>query len=82
MGLVIDSPALAQRLSAMFDTASPRLAYRVTLGANDAVQWHDGHGATLDSEPEASLGAAGQGADLLLAADRVAAVMAAPAWAG
>jgi len=52
MGLVIDSPALAQRLSAMFDTASPRLAYRVALGADDALEWHDGAGATLHGEPE------------------------------
>ena len=54
MGLVIDSAPLAQRLSTMFDTASPSLAYRVTLGADDKLQWHDGTGATLDEEPESS----------------------------
>jgi putative cardiolipin synthase len=40
----------------MFDTASPALAYRVTLGADGALQWHDGAGATLDDEPDSSWG--------------------------
>jgi len=35
MGLVLGSAQLAQRLSMMFDTASPALAYRGTLGADD-----------------------------------------------
>jgi putative cardiolipin synthase len=56
MGLVIDSAPLAQRLSAMFDGASPALAYRVALGANDSPQWYGGPGAPLDSEPETSWG--------------------------
>ena len=56
MGLVIDSVPLAERLSKMFDTASPALAYRVTLGADDALQWHDGAGATLNDEPDSSWG--------------------------
>jgi len=56
MGLVIDSAPLSRRLSAMFDTASPSLAYRVTLAANGALQWHDGPDRTLDKEPEASWG--------------------------
>jgi len=56
MGLVIDSVPLAQRLSTMFDDASPALAYRVTLGADDALQWHDGAGVTLTTEPESSWG--------------------------
>ena len=38
----------------MFDTASPGLAYRVTLGADGALQWHDGNGNTLSDEPESS----------------------------
>jgi putative cardiolipin synthase len=54
MGLVIDSASLAGRLSAMFDTASPGLAYRVTLGADGALQWHDGKGNTFHDEPESS----------------------------
>jgi hypothetical protein len=56
MGMVIDSSALAGRLSAMFDTASPGLAYRVRLGANDAIEWDDGRGNTLHTEPETSWG--------------------------
>ena len=56
MGLVIDSAPLAQRLSTMFDNASPALAYRVTLAADDALRWHDGAGVTLTSEPESSWG--------------------------
>ena len=54
MGLVIGSSRMAARLSTMFDTASPAIAYRVTLGADGALQWHDGNGATFDTEPEAS----------------------------
>ena len=53
---MIDSAPLAERLSRMFDTASPALAYRVTLDANGALQWHDGAGATLDDEPDSSWG--------------------------
>ena len=56
MGLVIGSSRMAARLSTMFDTASPALAYRVTLGPDGALQWHDGNGATFDTEPEASWG--------------------------
>jgi len=56
MGLVIDSSALAGGLAEMFDTASPRIAYRVRLGANDAIEWHDGLGGTFHQEPETSLG--------------------------
>ena len=54
MGMVIDSVPLAQRLSTMFDNASPALAYRVQLGADDKLEWHDGAGATLEDEPESS----------------------------
>jgi len=56
MGLVIDSATLAQRLSSTFDNASPALAYRVTLGDDDELHWHDGSGATLDDEPQSSWG--------------------------
>ncbi len=38
MGLVIDSPALANRLSQAFDSVIPRLAYEVRL-ARDGVKW-------------------------------------------
>ena len=54
MGLVIESPSLARRLSAVLDGASPALAYRVTLEPDGSLRWHDGLGATLDDEPETS----------------------------
>ena len=54
MGLVIESPTLAGRLSAVLDEASPALAYRVTLEPDGSLRWHDGLGATLDDEPETS----------------------------
>ena len=56
MGLVIDSVPLARRLAAMLDGASPALAYRVTLDADDSLVWHDGLGNTLREEPETSWG--------------------------
>jgi putative cardiolipin synthase len=56
MGLVIDSVPLAERLSKMFETASPALAYRVTLGADDKLQWHDGASVTLNDEPDSTWG--------------------------
>jgi putative cardiolipin synthase len=56
MGLVIDSVPLAERLSKMFDSASPSLAYRVALDANGSLEWHDGAGATLNDEPDSSWG--------------------------
>jgi putative cardiolipin synthase len=42
MGLLIDSPALAGRLTATFDRASPELAYQVTLADDGTLRWHDG----------------------------------------
>ena len=40
MGLVIDSPALAQRLVATFDTVVPKVAYEVRLAPNaQTLQW-------------------------------------------
>jgi putative cardiolipin synthase len=56
MGLVIDSVPLAERLSKMFDNASPSLAYRVTLDAKGALEWHDGAGITLNDEPDSTWG--------------------------
>ncbi len=52
MGLIIDSPSLAARLSRLLDNAVPGLAYRVTLDAKGSLLWDDGLGATLDDEPE------------------------------
>ena len=56
MGLVIDSAPLARRLSAMFDTASPALAYRVDARRERCRAVARRSGATLDSEPETSWG--------------------------
>ena len=56
MGLIIDSPSLAERLSRTLDNALPGLAYQVTLDANGSLLWHDGLGATLDDEPETGWG--------------------------
>jgi len=53
MGLVIDSASLAARLSAIFDAATSGFAYRVTLGANGELEWHDAD-TTLREEPESS----------------------------
>ncbi len=39
MGLVIDSPALAQRLGAFFDTEMPLLAYEVRLTGDGSLEW-------------------------------------------
>jgi cardiolipin synthase C len=54
MGVIIDSASLAGRLSTLLDTASPALAYRVTLDADGSLVWHDGLGSTLHEEPETS----------------------------
>ena len=77
MGLVIDSAPLARRLSAMFDSAAPALAYRVDARRErcPAVARRPGCHARQGAGSE--LGTARHGADLLLAADRVAAVIAA-----
>ena len=40
MGLVIESPALAQRLAALFDTDVPMLAYEVRLAPDGrTLEW-------------------------------------------
>jgi putative cardiolipin synthase len=39
MGLVIESPAMAQRLRAFFDTELPLLAYEVKLTGDGKLQW-------------------------------------------
>ena len=40
MGLVIDSPTLAQRLAERFDTAAPMIAYEVRLGPDgQRLEW-------------------------------------------
>lgn len=45
MGLVIDSPALANQLSTAFDTTIPRDAYEVRLAADGrSLEWIDREG--------------------------------------
>ena len=39
MGLLLDSPQLARRLNAFFDTQVPDHSYRVQLGEKDQLQW-------------------------------------------
>src|SRR4029078_4198267 len=40
MGLILDSPTLASKLSQAFDTVIPKLAYEVRLApAGQAVEW-------------------------------------------
>ena len=39
MGLVIDSPAMAQQFKAAFDTELPLRAYEVRLTDNGGLQW-------------------------------------------
>ena len=52
MGLVIDSAALAERLSSDVGKAYPELAYRVTIGADGKLAWEDGSGKTYDVDPD------------------------------
>ena len=51
LGLVIDSAAMAARLSASVDSAYPSLAYRVSLTAEGRLQWEDGTGKVYDTDP-------------------------------
>ncbi len=41
MGLVIESPVLAQRLAEQFDTVIPLLAYEVRVSVNGDLEWID-----------------------------------------
>jgi len=60
MGVLVDSPALAQQLRTQFEqNASPDLSYRVELDAEHGLVWHDrsnGQERTLEDEPDASVG--------------------------
>ena len=51
MGLIIDSPTLAGKLSRVLDQAFPALAYRVTLGDNGSLRWADGKTDDIEDEP-------------------------------
>src|SRR5262249_33760512 len=54
MGLVIDSPTLANRLAAAVDRAYPAAAYRVTLDGDGKMAWDDGAGKVYDVDPQTS----------------------------
>jgi putative cardiolipin synthase len=55
MGLVIDSPALAQWIASEFDTGIPKAAYEVRLGTDGQLEWIDRTSAGVtrfDTEPD------------------------------
>jgi putative cardiolipin synthase len=57
MGLVIDSPVLARRLGAEFDTTIPQLAYEVRLTSGGRLEWIDRVGSVTtryETEPQTS----------------------------
>jgi putative cardiolipin synthase len=54
MGLVIDSPSLAQRVAGMFRTGMPQRCYEVRLGPDGALYWIERNGSEMqrhDTEP-------------------------------
>jgi len=51
MGLIIDSPTLAGKLSRVLGQAFPALAYRVTLGDDGSLRWADGKTDDIEDEP-------------------------------
>ncbi len=58
MGLVIESPMLAQRLAAFFDTEAPRVAYEVRLAPDGCnLEWIEqtpSGAVRFDVDPETS----------------------------
>jgi putative cardiolipin synthase len=62
MGLVIESPALAQQLSAAFDKVIPRAAYEVRLAADGRMEWIERtQSGEIRHETEPGAGAAKRG---------------------
>jgi putative cardiolipin synthase len=58
MGLIVDSPALAQAIHQAFETKVPQLAYEVRLGPDGRLEWvdrGDGSAQVLTTEPDSSL---------------------------
>lgn len=52
MGLLVEDAEIATQIDAVFvDATSERKSYEVVLGEN-GLQWHEGNGPVLDSEPE------------------------------
>jgi putative cardiolipin synthase len=60
MGVLIDSPALAEQLFGQFERATgPALSYRVVLEEHEGLVWYDrvdGQDRRLEREPDASAG--------------------------
>ena len=55
MGLMIESPALAQQISRSFDAYIPTRAYRLSLTPAQQLRWHSGVGhppPVYDTEPQ------------------------------
>ncbi len=58
MGFVVDSPTLAGRIHAAFDTTVPQVAYGVRLDPNGSLEWidrRDGTEQVLTAEPQTGL---------------------------
>jgi putative cardiolipin synthase len=60
MGVLIESPDLAEQLRGQFERATgPELSYRVVLEEHEGLVWYDrvdGHDRRLEREPDASAG--------------------------
>ena len=60
MGILVDSPELAEQLHAHFvQTTSPEVSYRVVLEEGEGLVWYDrkdGKERRLEREPDASVG--------------------------
>lgn len=58
MGVLVDSPALAEQVRGQFERATgPELSYRVVLEENEGLVWYDrvrGEDRRLEREPDAS----------------------------
>lgn len=59
MGVLVESPELAEQLRAQFESATaPELSYRVVLEPGEGLVWHDrvdGRERRLEREPDASV---------------------------
>ncbi|HEX7374759.1 MAG TPA: hypothetical protein VF277_07270, partial [Steroidobacteraceae bacterium] len=59
MGVLVDSPELAEQLRQQFElTTSPDLSYRVVLEEHDGLVWYDrvkGQARRTEHEPDASI---------------------------
>jgi putative cardiolipin synthase len=59
MGLLIDSPLLAKRLSTAFLTSIPKIAYRLSLSDSGQLRWTEqtdaGHSVVRETEPGSTI---------------------------